>query len=451
MESELKGQQRKKEQLEADIELCSIKLERAEKLISGLGGEKTRWEATESELAKAQEDLTGDMLISAGIIAYLGAFTASFRQQLVDSFVHICDKAGLAHSARYSLTSVLGEPVTMHSWLLGGLPNDNFSIDNAIIMANGRRWPLFIDPQGQANKWIKALEKNNRLQVIKLSEGGEFMRVLENAMQFGSPVLLEGIGSELDPALEPLLLKQLFKSGGATCIRLGDTTVEYSAEFRFYITTKLRNPHYLPEVAVKVNLLNFMITPAGLADQLLGVVMAAERPDLEEQKAALVVAGAENKHQLKGIEDKILEVLSNSTGNILEDESAISVITEAKRLGNEIAGKQRVGEATEAAIDEARVAYAPCGDYLSTLFFCISDLASIDPMYQYSLPWFTKLVLASLAQAAKADTVSQRLAAIHSHFTASLYKNVCRCVAASNIPRGWKAATCTCQGPAMLL
>lgn len=80
----------------------------------------------------------------------------------------------------------------------------------------------------------------------------------------------------------------------------------------------------------------------------------------------------ENKRQLKEIEDKILEVLSASTGNILEDESAISVITEAKRLGNDIAAKQRQGEATEAAIDEARVAYAPCGDYLSTLFFCIS-------------------------------------------------------------------------------
>jgi hypothetical protein len=61
---------------------------------------------------------------------------------------------------------------------------------------------------------------------------------------------------------------------------------------RFYLTTKLRNPHYLPEVSVKVNLLNFMITPAGLADQLLSVVVTAERPDLEEQKAALVVVGA---------------------------------------------------------------------------------------------------------------------------------------------------------------
>ena len=60
------------------------------------------------------------------------------------------------------------------------------------------------------------------------------------------------IGEDLDPMLEPLLLKQTFKQGGAICIRLGDSTIEYSADFRFYMTTKLRNPHYMPETAVKV-------------------------------------------------------------------------------------------------------------------------------------------------------------------------------------------------------
>ena len=59
-------------------------------------------------------------------------------------------------------------------------------------------------------------------------------------------------------------------AAGVECIRLGDATIEYSDQFRFYITTKLRNPHYLPEVSVKVTLLNFMITPAGLSDQMLG-------------------------------------------------------------------------------------------------------------------------------------------------------------------------------------
>jgi hypothetical protein len=74
---------------------------------------------------------------------------------------------------------------------------------------------------------------HRRPQVIKLSAGGEHLRVLENAIQFGQPVLLEGVGEELDPSLEPLLLKQVFKSGGVDCIRLGDATIEYSKDFRW--------------------------------------------------------------------------------------------------------------------------------------------------------------------------------------------------------------------------
>lgn len=94
----------------------------------------------------------------------------------------------------------------------------------------------------------------------------------------------------LDASLEPLLLKQTFKQGGALCIRLGDSTVEYSEDFRFYMTTKMRNPHYAPELCTKVNLLNFMTTPEGLEDQLLGIVVAQERPDLEEEKSRLIIA-----------------------------------------------------------------------------------------------------------------------------------------------------------------
>ena len=54
MESDLKANTKKKEKLEADIELCSIKLERADKLIGGLGGEKARWTEMAEQLAAAQ-------------------------------------------------------------------------------------------------------------------------------------------------------------------------------------------------------------------------------------------------------------------------------------------------------------------------------------------------------------------------------------------------------------
>eukprot|EP00201_Polytomella_parva_P020499 CAMPEP_0175042260 /NCGR_PEP_ID=MMETSP0052_2-20121109/2450_1 /TAXON_ID=51329 ORGANISM="Polytomella parva, Strain SAG 63-3" /NCGR_SAMPLE_ID=MMETSP0052_2 /ASSEMBLY_ACC=CAM_ASM_000194 /LENGTH=3805 /DNA_ID=CAMNT_0016305023 /DNA_START=33 /DNA_END=11446 /DNA_ORIENTATION=+ len=425
MENQLEKSMAEKLRLEGEVELCTAKLERAEKLIKGLGGEKTRWTEAADALGFKHTTLTGDVLISAAAISYLGAFMASYRDQVTQKWIQNCATAGIPHGSKFSLLSCLGDPVKVREWVIFGLPNDGFSIDNAVIVANARRWPLMIDPQGQANKWVKNMEKARDLRVVKLSDG-EYLRVLENAVQFGLPVLLEGVGEELDPSLEPLLLKQVFKQGATSFIRLGDTTVEFSDQFRFYITTAVRNPHYLPETAVKVTLLNFMITQDGLSDQLLGVVVAKERPDLEEQRQQLVISSAENKRKLKEIEDKILFVLSSSQGNILEDASAIQVLSEAKTVSDVIQQKERVAEETQKEMEVARTGYAPCGSFNATLFFCIRDMAAVDPMYQYSLNWFIDLFLKSIDASASAATLENRLQNINDHFTYSLYANICR-------------------------
>ncbi len=377
---ELKAQLRsceiKKADLERQVNDCEVKLQRAEKLIGGLGGEKDRWTQVAMELGRQYTNLTGDILISAGFVAYLGPYTKPFREDATRLWAGKLRGLSIPCADAFSLTTSLGEPVRIRDWNIAGLPTDTFSVENGIIVSNARRWPLCIDPQGQANKWVKNMEKATKLKVIKLSDG-DFVRTLENSIQFGTPVLLENVGEELDPTLEPLLLKQTFKQGGVVCIRLGDSTIEYSKDFRFYITTKLPNPHYLPETAVKVTLLNFMITPAGLEDQLLGIVVAKERPELEEQKNALIVQSAENKRQLKEIEDKILKVLSTSQGNILEDEGALQVLSEAKVLANDIEQKQAIADETERKIDDARQGYRPVARRSATLFFCISTLANV--------------------------------------------------------------------------
>ncbi len=190
--------------------MTKLKLQRAEKLINGLGDEKARWRTQISELESTYGSIVGDVLLSSAIVAYLGAFTSDYRQDFIKDWTKQFRDRYIPLSKHFSLMNTLGDPVKIREWQLCGLPIDMFSVDNALIAKNAYRWPLMIDPQGQANKWIKNMEKVNKLKIIKLSDR-HLSRILENCLQFGQPLIIEDIQEELDPILEPVLLKLVFK------------------------------------------------------------------------------------------------------------------------------------------------------------------------------------------------------------------------------------------------
>lgn len=95
----------------------------------------------------------------------------------------------------------------VREWSIWGLPKDDVSIDNGILVTRGRRWPLMIDPQSQAYGWIKGMEGRSGLQSLR-STSLQLLRTLEAALRAGQPLILE-VGESLDPALQPLLLKQV--------------------------------------------------------------------------------------------------------------------------------------------------------------------------------------------------------------------------------------------------
>ncbi|XP_076648749.1 dynein heavy chain at 62B [Halictus rubicundus] len=415
----------KKIELQNEVTLCRNKLIRAEKLINGLGGEKNRWMDAAASLQRAYDSLPGDILLSCGMIAYMGPFTTSYRVESLEKWFAYVKRLEIPCTDDYDFVEILGTEIKINSWNIFGLPRDSFSIENAIVMDNSKRWSLFVDPQSQANKWIRNMEKQNELEIVKLTNVN-YMSIIERALEYGKPVLIENVLEDLTPALDPILTKAIYKMGNMWFINLGEKVIEYSLRFKLYITTKLRNPHYLPEVFNKVTLINFALTMPGLEDQLLGIVVAKERPDLQEKREFLIVQSAANRKALKQVEDNILKTLSDSGASILEDEEAIEILDSSKILSTDIQKKQSIAKKTEIQIEEFRQNYKPIAKHSSALYYTITDLPNIDPMYQYSLVWFINLYVNSIETANKSKILERRLMFLRETFTYNLYRNVCR-------------------------
>jgi dynein heavy chain len=420
----------KLESLEKQKNTCEVQLSNADKLIGGLGGEEVRWTETVKHLNVAIKNVVGDILVSAGTVSYLGPFTSDFRTEIVQMWRDKMYEDGTPHTNGCDIVQTLAVPTQLRSWQLSGLPTDELSTQNGIVMDKARRWPLFIDPQSQANKYIKNLGKNkdlcmNGMDVIKLTEKN-YLRGLINGVRFGKWVLLENIKEDLDASLEPILLQQTFKQGGTEMMRIGDDTIPYSDMFKFFITTKLPNPHYAPEVQVKVSLLNFTITPVGLEEQLLDVVVKEEMPELAEKRVALMIENAAMDQQMYDIETQILQLLENSEGNILDDTVLIDTLAEAKKTSNTISLKMEEAKVAESEINATSEEYRPVAFRSSMLYFCIADFGNIDPMYQYSLQWFTAFFVKCIGNTPSAPDTPQRLENLNAFFTYALYNNVCR-------------------------
>jgi dynein heavy chain len=186
-----------------------------------LGGESKRWTAQLQALNAQSDSITGVALMSAAVVSYLGVFSGSFRQRCMCQWIAALSQSGLNIPPDYSFASSAGSAVSIRGWNLAGLPRDSVSVDSAVIMSLCGKWPLMIDPQGQANRWIRNMEGPKDLGVYKLSQS-DFVRNIETCVQYGRPVLLENVGETIDSILEPLLTKSIYKSGGSMVVNIGD-------------------------------------------------------------------------------------------------------------------------------------------------------------------------------------------------------------------------------------
>ncbi|XP_018365084.1 PREDICTED: dynein heavy chain 1, axonemal-like [Trachymyrmex cornetzi] len=424
LQDQLREEEAKKVEIKREKQLCQERIARAVRLILGLSDEQKRWIIMVDNIKMSLKNAVGDILLSSGAIAYLTPFTDTYRQNLLATWYDALGE-DVPHTPGCNPILTLGNQMEIRNWHMNGLPKDTLFIENAILVMNSKRWPLFIDPQAQANKWIRNMCKPIGLSIAKMTDK-DLLRTIENCVQFGKPCLIENIGTEMEAFLDPILARALFGHAGQPSIKIGENIVSYNFDFRLYLTTRLSNPRYTPDTATKVLIVNFTLTAGGLADQMLSLVTIKERPDLEYERNALIVSSAEMKQDLEEIKDKILYRLTVFEGSIIDDIDLICILETLKTKSEEIKMKMETIELTQTDIDFTRSLYMPVANRAQILFFCIADLQRIDIMYQYSLEWFVVIFNRSISNTKINDNINERIANINENLTFAFFTNVCR-------------------------
>lgn len=99
-----------KEELRKSAEHTEKMLDRASKLVSGLAGEKNRWEITVADLLRRIELLPGDCLLAAAFLSYMGPFLSEYREKLVKNWFGLIRAEVVPASDPFVFTDFLADP-----------------------------------------------------------------------------------------------------------------------------------------------------------------------------------------------------------------------------------------------------------------------------------------------------------------------------------------------------
>ncbi|EAR94576.2 dynein heavy chain (macronuclear) [Tetrahymena thermophila SB210] len=432
-ENELQNSIKQKDDLKNEIELTKQRLINAVELKSGLSDEEERWKNKIIDLENSIGYLQGNMFLAGSYICYFGPFNGEFRQIIIEQLMENLKQENILFNEKYNIGDVLGYQVTIRDWNQKGLPTDLVSIGNGIIALNEFNYnndqssfPLLIDPQNQALIWLKQMFGIDNITMIQINSDN-LIKTVEMCIRVNKILFIEQVNEQfLDPQLDPILLKQFEYVNGRKVIKFNGSNLEMAPNFKLFMFTNLGNPNYLPEVFIRANVINFQVTEQGLEEQLLGEVSSRETPELEKEKHNLILTIGNGKTTLTNIEDKILELLANSQGIILDDKELIDNLKKSKKISISVKEGLIQSEIKEEEIEIVRNLYRKVARRGSILFFCIQKLQLIDPMYQFSLSYFNRLFIHNLQTSPQSDVPEERVEFIKNCTTSNIFQNVIR-------------------------
>ncbi|TMW55127.1 hypothetical protein Poli38472_013889 [Pythium oligandrum] len=428
LQEDFQTQMAEKAKVEEYAHATKKKMEQATALINGLSGERTRWTEDSNRFVERKSHLVGDCALAAAFLSYCGPFNRDFRDLLMRQRIpQALTTKNIPLTRDMALDTFLADAGTISDWSLQGLPSDPLSIQNGMLVSRASRFPLLIDPQGQALGWVLNREavRLPTFGVVGLTDP-TLRDHVEFCVSEGKALIIDGVDQDVDPMLHPLLDKSFVVKAKARFINLLDRLIEYHDEFQLYLTTRLPNPHFSPELQARAMIVDFTVTQKGLEEQLLTRVIQKEQRSLEEQLLRVQQDLNANTKALVALDSLLLDRLSANSGNLLDDLELITVLAETKVKATEVNDKILAAEDVKKGIDEKREHYRPVATRGSVLYFGIVDFASVNVMYQTSLDQFLVLFRRAIDVSEKSSLTSKRVSNIIDTLTYLVYRYVNR-------------------------
>ena len=169
------------------------------------------------------------MLFRSAFLAYGGYFDQQYRESMWQGWSNHLADAGIKFKTDLALSEYLSTAEDRLSWQSRSLPADDLCTENAIMLKRFDRYPLIIDPSGQATAFLLNEYKDRKIAVTSFLDEA-FLKNLESALRFGTPLLIQDV-EHLDPILNAVLNKELRRAGGRVLIRLGNQDIDFSPAF----------------------------------------------------------------------------------------------------------------------------------------------------------------------------------------------------------------------------
>ena len=373
--------------------MVNSKIVKSEKLITSLMQEKQRWKKSSEQFQLHFETLCGDVLLASAFLTYIGFFDRYNRDYLLKKWKGLLNAQKLKFKKELDLIEYLSLPSERIQWQSQKLPNDQLCTQNAIIMKNFNRFPLIIDPSGQAIQFMInhfATSENKLIRTSFIDDG--FMKQLETCLRFGQPILIQDV-EKIEPILNSVLNKEIMRTGGRTLIRVGDKEIDYNSNFRLFMITRNSNAVFTPDLCSRVTFVNFTVTLTSLQNQFINIYLHSERPDIEQKRTNYLKLQGESIIKLRKLEDDLLDKLNEQKGtNILENDEMIQSLSKIKSESSTIQQQMQSKEEVWQQINEVIDQYQSVSQLSSKLYFILQKLSDIDIMYQFSLTFYMNIV-----------------------------------------------------------